>query len=237
MALLRWIIGPVRREGFVCLSHSVRSAKKLYPELNLLICHNRLDDDQLALVNRLDVPTFDQKDAEGITATRPNNNFGFCWKLYPPRISLGEHEIVMDNDVVLEKRVPQIDSFLNGDHTLFCEGVLGLHGRFGKHIEGVKVNSGIYGMPPGFDFAAVCRKICGEKKLSSWERRHDEQGIVGATLLSYDEPLIVPLTTVAFLRPHAKYQSGFCGYHFSGINSRPDHPPWRQHLSKIIKIT
>lgn len=103
---------------------------------------------------------------------------GVAWKLYPPRLRPETHEIFIDHDVVLTKRLPQIDLFLSrADAFLYSESPSGArnYGRFDALVErGFRMNSGLFGVPPGFrfDFSLV-----GE-----WRDYFDEQGFVAASL-------------------------------------------------------
>lgn len=221
-------MGPARREGFRCLGESVRRATALYPECDFLICHNQLDEEQVRAIGRLGVPLYDQSESDGPFGVRPTAGYQVHWKLYPPRVAADRHEIVMDNDLVLFKRLEEIDYFLSGDCTLMCQGLNGLHGKFDRYIpKGVRVNSGLFGMPPGFDFLGVVRQHIDQQDAASWDGRFDEQGLVAAALNTYPKKAFVPVTRVPILERDFDIRGittdACCGFHFVGLNYHERH--------------
>ena len=63
--LMRWTIGPVSHVGFEILEESIRLIKKLYgKEVDLIICHNNINDDQLSFIKKLKVLHLNQHKAE-----------------------------------------------------------------------------------------------------------------------------------------------------------------------------
>lgn len=222
--LIRWTIGPSREDGFNCLEKSIFNMKKLYPECDFVVCHNQLSDFQYGKIANLDVELFDQNKHQD-ALKHPPQGVNVHWKLYPPRLRHNAHEICIDNDIILWKRVPEIDYFLNNDVCLIYQGRNRLYGVYDSDMpQAIRINSGIYGLPPAFDFGSKINDI-----QKPWEGRFDEQGLV-ATILSANPYCMIPLTSVpiceywmssddfkesldAFLR-----NQFCCGAHFVGIN-------------------
>lgn len=225
--LIRWTIGPVQPAGFDCLRLSVRAFQKIYPSAKIVICHNGLSPSQHEAVQVIGVPLFDQKIAK--IEWREIEPIGVAWKLYPPRLDLNAHEIFIDNDLILHDRLPEIDKFLAGDLTLLMEADARHYGAFERHVPaGYRINSGLFGVPPGFDLARYLRfyvrqweNNC-EHQSATW----DEQGFVALALLSYKQFVVIPETTVINCENRFSWASGV---HFVGLNRRPFHRPFAEY--------
>lgn len=225
--LVRWIIGPVTRSGFQCLKSSIESFVKHY-DVDVMVCFN-CDRHQLSNVRNYDL--FDQRVFAKNTSHEPK---GVSWKLYPTRIALDRHEIIVDNDIVFEEKIEEIDNFLAGDHTLMLQGTTTAFGRFAKHISpGISINSGIYGMPPGFDLNKYFNFYIG----NGWENNaqhklsytFDEQGLVALSLLDYQNYRIIPNTVITNCEKELIPGKAM---HFIGLNRDELHYPYRLWKSK-----
>lgn len=228
--LFRWTIGPVQPAGFECLKMSIDSWTHLY-DADVLVCHN-CEPENLAYIPQDWL--YDQRQKWDIEP------MGVAWKLYPPRIAPERHEILIDNDIILEERVEEIDRFLKSDCTLLLEDVTRNYGRFDKHVPpGHQINSGIYGMPPSFDFDKYVKFYVG----SGWEtnargeysesKTFDEQGLVATALLSYPSYVTIPNTSIVSCeREFVKAK----GMHFIGVNRKRHHRPFQLYKSSRIKL-
>lgn len=228
--IIRFTIGPASKSGFECLERAISQIQKLY-STDIVICHNC----EAEQVSHLGCTLFDQRTVESETPP-----MGVAWKLYPPRLDLQRHEILIDNDIILEERVAEIDQFLQSDeHCLLLEGESRTYGRFQKHVPArLKVNSGIYGMPPGFDFATYVKSYSGKE----WEinatgthaqsKTFDEQGLV-AFVLGHQKHFLIPNTTVT--NCEKRWIKGK-GMHFVGLNRTESHKPYKDYLKSKVKI-
>lgn len=173
-------------------------------------------------------------------ASVPVEPKGVSWKLYPPRLDPTRPEIVIDNDLILADRVAEIDTFLDADCTLLLGETSRTYGRFERHVPpGRMINSGLYGMPAGFDLGKFVTFYCG----AGWEenalyehresRTFDEQGLVAFALLSYPRFVIIPHTTITNCEHHLVDGSG---YHFIGLNRRRFHRPYRLYKWRDRKL-
>lgn len=231
--IARWTIGNTRKDGYQSLALSIDSFQQLY-DVEVAICYN------CPLIN---LPTrlshFLLIDQTKHLDCGPEPK-GVAWKLYPPRLSQDRHEIVIDNDIIFKKRIPEIDRFFESDSTLLLEGDSRTYGRFERHVPaGYHINSGVYGMPPGFDFEKFVRFYAGD----AWEKNalyehdqsetFDEQGLVALALLSHKHYLIIPSSTITNCE-HRLIEGN--GFHFIGLNRREFHGPFRLFLSQNKKL-
>jgi hypothetical protein len=234
--LIRWTIGPVHDCGFDVLAASVQYMHKVYPEFDQVICHNQLSIHQLEKIGRLGVTLVDQSEHVEKNIYPPRGGYAVEWKLYPPRIRPQSHEIFMDNDIVLCKRMKIIDEWLNASsNTLLYQGLHGFHGSYSGAIpKGVRINSGIFGLPPNFQFG---EKIA--EHIRPFSDYFDEQGLV-AKILTRETHRIIPLTVVPIvendwpLDAHDNNQD-CCGYHFVGAN-KGEHPAFRKFQNRSVLI-
>lgn len=237
--LARWTIGPTLNDGFACLAKSVRQFANIYPEFDLLIAHNQLTNDKIKVIESLGVETCDQMHFVSSLDPMPVNGYNVHWKLYPPRFRTNAHEIVIDNDIIIRKRIREIDLFLESDSVLLYQGLNGQHGIYEDLVPtGMRVNSGIYGMPAGYDFLKEIHRVVGT--VRNWNGKFDEQGLVAATLSAYHTHYIIPLTTLPIVESHfdlkALTNPLCCGHHFVGINYNENHMAWNAYNNFITLI-
>lgn len=220
--LIRWHIGDAPAIGIQILAESVRQIQKLYPEFDCVLCINRTQG----------VPTLQGVECTHGIQGSPNRlrvveqkvkdlkHFPFKfsaedWKLCPPRMRLNAYEIVIDNDLVLTERLPSIDKFLLSDKPICLEAVHRAYGQFSEKIpEHIKINSGLYGFPPNFDFEQKLLDLWSN--VNNWQSRFDEQGSVAAVISNADH-ITIPMTEVLPLGQGAKFKKG-SAYHFLGAN-------------------
>jgi hypothetical protein len=231
--LVRWIVGPVFPKGFRCLALSYKKLRGVYGDsLDYLICHNQLNPSQREEVEAIGCPSQDQFPYHfpvppTYWPSDPGNMDGSrnCWKLHPPRLRQEAHEIILDNDIVIADRLPTIDAFLTSSRPMLAEGLQRNYGQFvGNVPEGVVLNSGIIGLPPGFDFRGRLLNLLPPGW--EWGGFFDEQGLVVSSLVG-DNPLVVGLDEVAICQPHERPTEAH-GHHFVGLNSNPEHFGWEQ---------
>lgn len=212
MFIARWTIGETNFQGYQSLFLSVTKFASLYPEAELYICYNGPDtitkpDSIIKIINQ----------------ASPLAN-GVAWKLYPPRINIELHEIFIDNDLILEEKIPEIDKFLNNDYTLLLEGSGKNYGRFSRHVpKYYQINSGLFGLPPNFNLQKYINYY-GE----IWNSHFDEQGLVALSLTS-KKHIIIPNTTITNCEFQLKRSQGM---HFIGLNRRKHHKPFLEYLIK-----
>jgi hypothetical protein len=153
---------------------------------------------------------------------------GVAWKLAPVRLFPDRYEISFDNDVIVW-RVPdamrQWLSSRDGEFCLMAEDMQPSLGQFSEYCNGRAINSGIRGVPPGFDLEdRLRRKLLDAQVVLRSEL--DEQGLQAA-VLSQAALSLVSKEDVTICSPFPMHQQtlGRCGAHFVGLN--PKTLPWQ----------
>ncbi len=229
----RWTIGATSSDGYDCLIRSIESFLQFY-DFEVVITHN-CDAKNLPTISP-QITLLDQREIE-VKGPAP---VGVAWKLHPSRLCPERHELCIDNDIVLNERLVEIDQFLEQDAVLMLETIGRTYGRFDKHIHpAVHVNSGIYGMPPGFDLQKFIDFYGGE----NWEKNafgdhdlnetFDEQGLVAFALSSYGKSVTIPASSVTNCE-HFLVEGK--GHHFIGLNRRQYHSAYRLFKSRSRKL-
>ena len=229
--IIRWTLGDVHEDGLECLRVSIRFAKRIYPECERFVLHNTISHGRL---RGIDANLVEQRHNEEVEY----QPWREMWKLYPPRLDTGSHELVLDNDVIIWRRVPQLDEFWSGDHSVLLAGKARKYGKYdGLVPAGYVINSGFYGMPPGFDFASGIRDAVKRDVSRKWEMWCDDQGIVACCLTKENHVVVGPNTILNYF-PEDRFELsyGLCGVHFQGMN-RGLRGNWRKLLSKFIALS
>lgn len=221
--IFRWTVGNVSDQGLDILRLSVKKIKKLYdPEC--IICYNNIDPSKI----KINVELIDQKTCDFPVA----EPIGELWKLVPVRIDINRHEIFVDNDLVIFRRIQKIDDFLNSsEKTLLMSG----HSRFFGQYENLipvfyKINSGLFGIPPNFDFGSKLKKYF----LGKWSQdrnngQFDDQGIIALSLLDNDNLLITENEIFNFdINIRKECPKNVNGLHFINAN-RIEHSGWTNY--------
>lgn len=255
--LFRWSIGDIStKESFFVLKESVKFLKKTYQNnFEYAICYNIKDNIKFKFLqeisNKYEVKLIEQnwKDAP-IPDNIPNFNqksfidsskqSGSLWKYCPNRISEDSHEIFIDNDVIITKKIKVIDDFLNDNLVLLSKDNTRFFGRYDfLHQEKVAYNSGIIGLPPFYDLHKRIYKVWNNYKLYNLSFA-DEQGLV-TFVLSNEKHFLIDTNEVGIF--HYDYYfdgqnkinyskinfSKFKGFHFVGINRRKKHEGWNHY--------
>lgn len=238
--LIRWTIGPTNPEGFEILEHSVELMRTVYPEFDLMICYNQIKNYQIEKLKKMNVDLYDSSNDSESLSIHSERGYNVHQKLYPPRLRPDSHEIILDNDVIFFNRIREIDCFLNDNKVLVCQGLNRLLGRYDEIIPaGIRVNSGIFGLPPYFDFSQELEKKISLFEEKQWTNRFDEQGLVAATLIDQKQYYIIPLTSVVLVEPKWDYKimtnKLACGYHFVGANYNKQHLGWLGYKENNVK--
>lgn len=229
MSVIRWTIGPVSKWGFEILNESVRCFKKNYPEVRRFVCFNNISKDKLNKLSNLDVELINQNDYANSLSFPPK---GPAWPLYPPRLFINEHEMFVDNDVVIYNRVSEIDQFLvSNEMSFFSEGTKRRYGNYDYLIpQGLKINSGLFGLCPNFDFASKIELLLKSNIKDYHDHHHDFQGIVAGCLHNCLTTQI-KMSTITLCEPNQDISYGSSGIHFVVANQCKDifHKAWEQY--------
>jgi hypothetical protein len=172
---------------------------------------------QWRVVNHDDLPEFLRPHVD------PKMAQGVAWKLSPLQIYPDRYELALDNDCVLWDLPAAMRLWLDGEHgshALFAEDVARCLGQFdalcGPHAR----NSGIRGLPPGFDYASALRAVLNEHPVVMTSEL-DEQGLQAAALQRALPLLVVTTEDVSICSPFPPHQPelGRYGAHFVGQNA------------------
>jgi len=226
--LARWTISKTCQDGLDCLIYSINNWRLIYPEFDIIVCHNNLSHKHLGYLRMVGVELIDQL---MYTCSLRYPPFDTAWKLYPPRLRLGAHEIIIDNDLVIYKRCPIIDKFLESDKQfVITEAHKRYYGQFDNLIERSmpNTNSGFIGFPPGYDLQAALNGLFMVYPKKGWLTHFDEEGAV--TFLMRRNLQLIPMQQVYACHPKLPFCKGEYGCHFVALNGGfVDH--WRHFLT------
>jgi hypothetical protein len=241
---LRWTLGDVSERGFEALRLSIWGAWHVFgARAAYVVCVNSIPARE-ARERTGPVPpaiewrpvTLDDAPAFLRTLLARGMAEGTGWKFAPLRVFRERCEIALDNDAILWALPPSLERWLGGGaargECLLAEDVRPCHGQFERLVpRGRSLNSGIRGLPPGFDFEATIRATIAvrEQEASAplvFASELDEQGLQAAALSRAGPLHAVTVQEVAIcspFHPHSPYL-GSCGAHFVGLNAR--HIAW-----------
>ena len=226
---IRWTIGDVSERGFEALRLSISGAWRIFgPETAYAVCVNSLpltlarqrtgDVPKAVAWHGCDskIPSFLRAHLDGGLAE------GVAWKLAPLRLFPRRFEIALDNDCVLWAMPEAIRRWLSGSFDRACvlaEDVVAGFGQFAPLCGPAPRNSGIRGLPPGFDLDRALRAVLTTHPVRLVSEL-DEQGPQVAALSRASPPLVVSLAEVAICSPTPPHlqRLGTCGARFVGIN-------------------
>lgn len=240
---VRWTMGDVSPRGFEALRLSLWGAWQVFGiGADYVVCINGMPAEEALArtgpvpatvewreTSRRDLPAFLER------AFGSGMAEGVAWKLAPLRLFPDRYEIALDNDCILWELPPTLEQWLAHDadrgSCLLAADVQAALGRFAPYCAGRAVNSGLRGLPPGFDIAsalanaiAACERDADAALTLGSEL--DEQGLQAAAL-SRGAPLrLVSVQEVSICSPFQPHlpDLGTHGAHFVGLNAR--HIPW-----------
>lgn len=247
--LIRWTLGSVKKMGAEVFLHSMELTRRTYPECDFVVCCNNNADTSLIK----DVDIYEQKIGEvGYPLEEPNKNkpinmpgvdgnatetTASGWKLSPPRLRINAHELWIDNDIVIRKRIPELDRWLtsSGNSGIISEGNGRFYGLFDKYIPPqFRLCAGFFGLSPQVDFQSMILERCkllNGKPLGGY----DEQGLVCDIVVDLPQFIVVPsqsLCIAEFDLPDKLPPA----IHFVGSNRKNNnHKGWNKYKSKFIK--
>jgi len=246
--IARWTVGQVSNYGMEILRRSLRTFEDIYPEFDLVVCCNNIDRDKLPKFNSNIHVHFQKADEldyhltsfcdplEGV-AHREAGSAGSGWKLVPPRLNIGTHELWIDNDIIIINKMRDIDLWLEKtDCGIISEGLHRIFGVYEPLIpKQLKLCAGLFGLPPCFDFHTTILKYCETLKGKSLGH-YDEQGLVAATITNMNHFIVVPQKRLKIIESHHELDFLVDGIHFVGANKLQKHNAWEEYKKKTLKI-
>ncbi len=227
---VRWTIGNATPRGFEALSLSVWGAWQIFgPAAEYAICVNNLSCAE-AQRRTGSVPPGVQWIATGPERLpvflRPyvgdNWSEGTSWKFAPLQVFPERYELALDNDCILWDLPTAIAEWLRAGHgrCLLAGDLSRCAGRFSELCGPEPRNSGIRGLPPGFDFASALESVLSAHPVRLVSEQ-DEQGLQTAALEAFGAPLVVSAEQVTICSPFPRHvpHLGSHGAHFVGVNA------------------
>lgn len=259
--LFRWTVGSCLQQGLDILAESIeRTTRALgLNEWDWAICYNGLNQENVQFLSQVvgrrpialipqnwaTCPVMDNcqspRRRDGSFEWNGTRCGGTMWKVCPARLRMETHEIVMDNDIVLLRKFPQIDQWLaQTDKALILEEPIRFYGKYNDLFsEGPPyLNSGFMGFPPNYDF--------GTAIFENWVKngRHmnlsqaDEQGLLTYTLNQLQSVRIHANQMIEILGKdyNAKVTGQEYGIHFTQANRMPSHYAWGKYKEVITNM-
>lgn len=227
---IRWTIGDVAPRGFEALRLSIWGAWRLFgAQAEYVVVVNSLSP---AEARRRTGPLPAGIGFEPAPRVPPPELAPFLdgamaegagWKLLPLVRFADRRELSLDNDVILWELPAALDAWLDDgeERCLLAEDVSVCLGQFSDRLPHEPRNSGIRGLPAGFDLAAA---LAAELRARPVRLRSelDEQGLQVAALSRGRPPLVVSTADVSICSPFPPHQPavGGAGAHFVGLNAR-----------------
>jgi hypothetical protein len=230
---IRWTIGDVSPAGFEALRLSIWGAAHLFgPEAAMAVCVNSVSVHeaeartgpvpvQVQWREAGDLPEFlrsrlDRGMAEGV-----------AWKFAPLRVFPERYELSLDNDCILWALPHAVAAWLDEDEPrclIAADDVLA-HGAFTHLTRPEPRNTGIRGIPPGYDLGATLHAVLTEHD-APLRSELDEQGLQVVALDRGRPAHVVSTEDVSICSPFWPHRPvlGRAGAHFIALNARA--LPW-----------
>lgn len=234
MSIVRWTIGNVSKQGFLCLKKSIHSFAKVYgTNFDFYVCFNSIAIHELDHLLSLEfkVTLLEQKQLF-------IDGYGSVWKYSPPRLDLNQKELILDNDIVFFKKTKEIERFFVEDRLLIAQDNCRFYGRYEPFVSGM-INAGIIGLPVGFDFSKELLKNWSLLKFQDLNSA-DEQGLTAMTISSCD-PICIPFNKIPIVHSKGiavecftkwtKYKWDSDAIHFVGLNAKSHH-----YYNQLVKL-
>lgn len=252
--LFRWTVGNCLQQGLDILAESInRTTRTLGIDAwDWVVCYNGLNKDEVQFLtdaigsrpvrlvsqNWATCPITDNcqtpRRKDGSFEYNGNRCGGTLWKVCPARMRMDAHEIVMDNDVVLLNKFPQLDEWLRQtDKSLILEEPIRFYGRYDHLFSAgsANLNSGFMGFPPGFDFGAKIHDLWSQHGRLTNLSQADEQGLLTYALNQIPSMRIKPEQMIEVLHRDMRttLTGKECGIHFTQANRIPNHHQWGKY--------
>lgn len=234
--LVRWVVGECDKLGYDLLYESIINFKKIYKNIFLYcICYNSIEHHN-KLKKSFELVDFvlNQRKFKNNLILDPTLINGPHWKLYPPRIFKHQHEIILDNDIIIYKKIKQIEEFLATKNTFITTKAIkrSYNKKYESQIvEGFDINTGLVGLPPNFDYEKEIKNIL--KNIDEkWHNHVDEQTLV-AFVLQQQKTIVIPYDVLTACCGITQFEMGKSGTHFVGANKGYD-KWWKEYKIKHL---
>jgi hypothetical protein len=242
---VRWTVGDVSAAGFEALRLSIHGAVALFGAGARYAVWVNTIPPEAARARTGAVPEAVEWIAVGrelpgalVPFLDGGMSEGTAWKLVPLRVEGEAFELALDNDVILWDLPVALRRWLEepeAQHRVIAADVVLAHGAFEALSGPEPRNSGIRGLPPGFDYGAAIAEVLRDRP-AALASELDEQGLQVAAISRGAEPLVVTTEEVSICSPFWPQQPevGRCGAHFVGLNARDI--PWRYYDRPAMEV-
>jgi hypothetical protein len=226
---IRWTIGDVSPPGFDALRLSIEGAHRIFGnDASYVVCVNTIGLEDARTRTGAVPSEVAWQEAGEIPASLnpfldPGMAEGVAWKLAPIRLFEDRYELSLDNDCILWSMPEVVREWLDEPEPrclIAADDVLA-HGAFTHLTRPEPRNTGIRGLPPGYDLEASLREVLSEFG-APLQTELDEQGLQAVALDRPRQAHVVPVEDVSICSPIYPHQPelGQCGAHFIGLNAR-----------------
>ncbi len=248
---IRWTVGDVSPWGFAALGLSLWGAHRIYGAAAAYrVVVNGISPEEAAR-RAAPIPPGVQFEAARelpaflARALDAGMAEGVAWKFAPLRVFPHLHELSLDNDCILWREPAAVGRFrADPACALLAEDVRPALGRFGPRVGPLSRNTGIRGLPPGFDLGAALAAAL-QAAPGPLRSELDEQGLQVFALLRALPTRAVPLEEVSICSPFPPHRPGLgrSGAHFVGLNARslgwaldgrPAEELTREHFERLL---
>jgi hypothetical protein len=241
--IVRWTVGNATLAGKKCLKKSIKSFIDCYgSDFDFYICYNK-EKPVIADIHNVQINFYQQ------TKTFIFGH-GAIWKYTPPRLDINSHEMWVDNDIIFVRPSNYITEFFKSNKPIICEDFIGWYGRYHHKIKPKpKINSGIFGFPPSFDFGREILKHWNASGNYGSHWSDDEQGLT-ALVITNQEHMLIPKEIAPTIHskglpnpfPHdndrimnfKEFKWDTEILHFVGLNRIKKHEYYSQLLTKLL---
>jgi hypothetical protein len=228
---VRWTIGDVSPRGFEALRLSAWGIRNLLgASADYLVCVNTVGIERARELSGELPPELEWYEARGTEIPRflaeqldQRMAEGVAWKFAPLRAFPDRYELALDNDCILWRLPQALSEWLDSgdlDLCVIAEDVRPCLGQFERVCGALARNTGIRGLPPGFDLESALDKTLRTHPVKLVSEL-DEQGLQVAAVSSRRTPSVVSVEEVTICSPFPPHRQelGSCGAHFVGLNS------------------
>ena len=227
--LIRITLGRTSKDGYEITYYNFKSLVKCYgtEKFDYCLCHNNINDKRLSLIEKRfqnvksPIRFYKQNNADLPLPIRFSNNIdatvhhnisaGSFWKICPPRLRDDSHEIIIDNDIVFLRALPEIEKFLNSNLPMTLEDS-SIHMGFYEHTRDfnkeLTLNSGVIGLPPKYNFEKKILNLWNLTKPNRGLNGGDEQGLL-TSILSKGDHILIPRSHIIGLHPEKIHVNAF----------------------------
>jgi hypothetical protein len=243
---VRWTIGDVDAHGFQALQLSLWGAHRLFGDrARYVVCVNTVGaaparDRTGPLPCPVEFRAVDRSQLPRVLSSRLDAGLaeGVAWKFAPLCAFDGLAELALDNDCILWSVPPAVEAWLADTEpsAVVAADVRACFGQFADLAGDAPRNTGIRGLPRGFDLAGALDDVLALRP-GVLKSELDEQGLQIAAVTRALPTRVVDVEDVSICSPFWPHcpTLGRSGAHFVGINSRQ--LPWSYEGRPAAELT